>query len=682
MKNPKGFRGKYFSLAAILALNTTLAVAQDVQSVVDREANMTPKEYAVSEEETPPLNEIPVVVVSKKIKVAEIGAPFASEVYTQKEIEQSHSKDIYEFLNTQTSISTMPTYSNPFSQKIDMRGYGLGDGYENVVVSLNGRRLNNIDMSPQLLSSIPLDSIEKIEIIKGSGSVEYGDGANAGVVNIITKDYEGAVVKSYVGDNGLWFGSLGVGIKQEKFTISGYIDDYSHNGFKSIDSVGDKDESWSRNKSIKAILTPIENLTLNLSKTFSKMNVNYPNALTLAQYQNSAYSIPAPSWGVNFSEQYYSSNVLAYGLKYNINDKIAFEAQAFNEDKVSNYVTYNSRSDYDYNSYEAKISYNEGNLKSLVGLQSFDGERQSGTTNTTKENVGVYAKADYILNQNTFSMGVRDENVDYKYHKGSVNLKDSASYNAYDVGYNYKLTPKVSLFANFNHSFQAPDIDRFFNAFTNTFNGFIEPMKVDTYNIGFNYLSYPHTFKATLFYASINNEIYYNAATFTNTNLKETEKRGLELSEKYQILSNLFTTLNYTYLDTEINDDGLGGSYNGRDIPGVSAHNIKLSMGYNPIKPLTLLVSQTYKSKAYAIDDFDGNFGKMDSYQITDLSATYTYKKYEFFAKVNNLFDKKNALFADDGFSLGVYPVNYERTLWSDLARGFNETTYTSILLV
>ena len=128
MKCPKGFRGKYFSLAAILALNATVTIANETQSAVDIEAKMTPKEFASSEEETPPLELIPVVVVSKKIKVAEVGAPFASEVYTKKEIEKSHSKDIYEFLNSQTSVSALPSYGNPFSQAIDMRGYGLGIG--------------------------------------------------------------------------------------------------------------------------------------------------------------------------------------------------------------------------------------------------------------------------------------------------------------------------------------------------------------------------------------------------------------------------------------------------------------------------------------------------------------------------------------------------------------------------
>lgn len=55
----------------------------------------------------------------------------------------------------------MPSIGNTFSQSLDMRGYGIENGNQNLVVVVNGRRLNNIDNTPQLLSSIPLESIEK-----------------------------------------------------------------------------------------------------------------------------------------------------------------------------------------------------------------------------------------------------------------------------------------------------------------------------------------------------------------------------------------------------------------------------------------------------------------------------------------------------------------------------------------
>ena len=672
MKSIRGFRGKYFSLAAILALSTTVSLASTTTSYSDSQSIAQKQdEYAQSEEKTPPLDEAPVVIISKKIKTKAIDATFASEVYTKAQIEKSHAKNLYEFLNTQTSITTLPSFGNTFTQKIDFRGYGIGDGYENVVINLNGKRLNNIDLTPQLLSSIPIESVYKIEILKGSGSVEYGDGATAGVINIYTKGYSGASIKTYVGSNGMKFGSLGLGVKRDKFSISGYIDDFSQDGSKTIASDGTKDESWSRNKGIKGTVTPIDGLTFSLGKTFSKMQQNYANALTLDEYESDPKTIPAPSWGVDYSQQYYSSDILSYGVKYKINDRFTFNFQGSDEDKVSEYKTYNSRNDYDYKTYNGRVNYSGEDLKFVVGVQKFEGERYDAYKSTTKDNLGYYARANYTHGKHKFSFGARGESVKYRYDTAGTNLADDSYLQAYDLGYNYKLSATSSLFANLNQSFQAPDVDRFFNAFTNSFNGFIKPMKVKTANIGYNRLGYPNKLKVTLFYSWIDDEIYYDSASWTNTNLDKTKKYGLEIYDRYNIRYNLFTTINYSYINTEIRENANDPSIVGNGIPGVSKHNLKLSLGYKPTHRISLLLSHTYRSKAYAMSDFDESFGKMDSYNSTDFIASYKYKKFEFFAKVNNLFDRENALFTDSGYSLGVYPVNYERSFMVGVSAKF-----------
>ena len=664
MKSPKGFRGKYFSLAAILVLSATVTLASTTTSYSDSQSSLQKQdEYVQSEEETPPQDEQPIVVISKKIKIKEVDAPFASEIYTQATIKRSHAKNLYEFLNTQTSITTLPNYGNKFSQKIDFRGYGSENGYENIVITLDGKRLNNIDMVPQLLSSIPIESIKKIEIIKGSGSVEYGDGANAGVINIITKNgYTGVKVKTYFGDNGIRYGSLGLGIKKEKFSINGYIDDYKSDGEKTIASDGTKDSSWDRNKGIKGTFSPTQNITFNLGKTFSKMKLKYANALSLNQYEADVFTIPNPSWGVLYSEQYFSSDMLTYGLKYKISPKFTLNLQGSDEDKVSDFITYNSRNDYDYKSYDANLNYDYKNLKAIFGIQKFEGERYNTSKSTHKDNLGYYAKANYSFGKNLISFGLRGEDIKYRYKTASVTLSDSAYIQAYDFGYNYKLSRISSIFLNLNQSFQAPDIDRFFNAFTNTFNGFIKPMRVRTVNAGYSYIGYPNKFKFSAFYSYINDEIYYNGLTYTNTNLDKTRKYGLELYDKYNLRYNLFATLNYAFVNTNIRENLSDPTIEGKEIPGVSKHNIKLALGYNPTHRISLSLSHVYKSRAYAMSDFDENFGKMDAYNSTDFMVSYKYKKFEFFAKVMNLFDRENALFVDDGFSLGVYPINYERT--------------------
>lgn len=665
MKSPKGFRGKYFSLAAILALNATITLASNVQSVVDTQEQLqTPRENATSEEETLASELLaPVMVVSKKIKVSEVGAPFASEVYTQKEIKKSHSKDIYEFLNTQSSVFTMPSSGNSFAQKIDLRGYGIEDGYENVVVTLNGQRLNSIDLQPQMLSSIPLDTIKQIEIIKGSGSVEYGDGANAGVINIITHDAEGISFKTYGGSHGVVFGSAQAGVKEQYFSLMATMEDYSKKGQKQIGADGQKDESDSTSKSFSFTLTPTDVLSFNLGKQFTKIDTFYPNALTMSEYQNNPDTIPASVWGSLYGHQKYDIELLTYGTRYKISDTLSMDIQGSSEDKLSDYVGV-SKYTYDNDAHNAKLLYNEGMFKTALGIQHFEGIRKKASTNTTtKENMGYFAKADILQGNSTFSVGGRLESVDYHYDEGATHLDKAKQLHAYDIGYNYKLDTFSSVFINYNQSFQAPDIDRFFDAMSGTFNGFIDPMHVQTINAGYNYVGYTNKFKFSAFYALIEDEIYYDNTIGmwgANSNLDETRKMGFEIYDKYTFSHNVYTSINYAYVDTKIVKEG-NGTLNGKEIPGVSPHTLRLAFGYNPTHQSTLVLTQNFKSKAYAMSDFLGTYGKMPSYNTTDFSATYTYKNYEFFAKINNLFDKKNGLFVNGWSGLGVYPTNYER---------------------
>src|SRR5690554_2918596 len=142
------------------------------------------------------------VVTDNHLAQQDFVAPYASEIHNHAEIKNSGAISIYDYLGRFSSVNVTSGSGNQFQQKLDMRGYGIGDGYQNIVVTLNGRRLNNIDGVPQLLSSIPLASIERIEVIKGSGSVAQGDGAMAGVINIVTRDLHGVDLSIAGGSHG------------------------------------------------------------------------------------------------------------------------------------------------------------------------------------------------------------------------------------------------------------------------------------------------------------------------------------------------------------------------------------------------------------------------------------------------------------------------------------------------
>ncbi len=63
-----------------------------------------------------------------------------------------------------------------------------GSSAEQVLVLVNGKRLNTAQGGGVDLGSINPDSIERIEVIRGGSSARFGEGAFGGVINIITKE--------------------------------------------------------------------------------------------------------------------------------------------------------------------------------------------------------------------------------------------------------------------------------------------------------------------------------------------------------------------------------------------------------------------------------------------------------------------------------------------------------------
>ncbi len=69
---------------------------------------------------------------------------------------------------------------------LDLRGFGTNSS-QNLVILVDGVRMNENELAGAVLSSIPVDTVERIEITRGGSSVLYGEGATGGVINIFTR---------------------------------------------------------------------------------------------------------------------------------------------------------------------------------------------------------------------------------------------------------------------------------------------------------------------------------------------------------------------------------------------------------------------------------------------------------------------------------------------------------------
>jgi len=616
-----------------------------------------------------------LTVTSTPLGDTELTAADAVEVYTADAIEAAHVRSLYEFITLQTSLFALPSYGNPTAQRLDLHGYGIENGYQNIVVTVNGRRLNNVDMVPQLLGAIAPDDVERLEIVKGGGIVLGGDGANAGMINIFTKNGTAKSLSFYGGIYDTYGAAFRAGHSDDLMRVSASGETYRTAGTRRIDAEQRRDAQKLSSGTFDLSVTPAEALELHLGVNAARADTSYGGPMTRDEYEEDpAQPGSGYGYGPSPSHQRYDSDACSAGIAYAVTAHWSLGVDSFIEKKRSEYVTYGSVFRYDYQSLKAYAAYSDGGLQLQLGGDVFDGERDSAPTaysirnETTKKNTAGYALARYRSGLHTVKAGYRFEQVDYDYSDADNSLERSDALHGFEAGYNYRLSPERSLFVSYAHAYQAPDLDRFFNkdyAGAVSFNGFIDPMTSDTVTAGYTAITPANKFKLSAYYAAVENEIYYYSdpayIASANTNIDRSHKFGIDLFDAWKVTERFALSLNYNYVQAVIDKEVQNGEdFGGNDLPGVSPHTLKAGMSVMPTERITFTLAHTYRSRAYAMNDLGNDFAqKQQAYHSTDFSLTYTAPSYALFAKINNMFDHPNGLWVEDD---AVYPVNFTTT--------------------
>jgi len=620
-------------------------------------------------------------------------APFSSEVYTQDDIKNSKATNIYDFLSQNTSLSLAPSSGNRFSKKISARGYGLTIGSHNLVVTLNGRRLNNIDTSGPEIAGVNINDIERVEITKGSGSVIYGDSAMAGAIHFYTKKNIQTKISTTSGNYGVSQTSASVGINDEKIDLNISLDNSKHDGFHKAATGGVKDKGKQTKSSIGGTYTTDGGTEISLDLYRTNSDIRYPNYLSDAQFE----ADPTGSGsGSRYTYRDAESSTTNFKVKRNWGENFEFTTNRSAIDKESrNFYSYSGATvdnyKYDYKSNDYLLTYTNGDIKIDSGVNIFDGKRTVESTSvssrntTSKENLGVFSQLQYFRNDSVFTVGARSEKVDYKYSPESgTALSGEYDLNAFDIGINTSLSPNTTIFTNYNHAFQAPLIDRFFISATwpatgQVFNGFVRPSKSRTFNIGLNHLTDNSKTKLTLYRSNIKDEMFLcksNAASDCglygdNLNLDKSHKQGLELQNKYVFSPKWSTSLNYAYTIAKIDSDDKGaGALNGKTNPMTSKHNISASVIYSLSNKTNMTLTQKYRSEAFAEEDYANIFTKKQpEYNSTNFNFSYNpYDDLSFSFDVENLFENSYGTRLRDDV---IYPGNSTRNIKAGLTYKF-----------
>lgn len=174
--NSKKKKTALLTVSILLSLSVPVYAAQN-------EDSMTEKENTVK---TPD-----VIVTATRTEMELQAVPNTVEVITAEDIERLGATDVASALRLADNINIMTNGSTGFGKRISIRGMDTND----LLVLVDGRRTSNEDTSTSAnmfaLDRINISNVERIEIVRGAASAQYGSDALAGVINIITKKSSG-----------------------------------------------------------------------------------------------------------------------------------------------------------------------------------------------------------------------------------------------------------------------------------------------------------------------------------------------------------------------------------------------------------------------------------------------------------------------------------------------------------
>jgi iron complex outermembrane receptor protein len=174
-----------------------------------------------------------VVIEATRFPEVARSLPASVTVLTAEDIAASPARTLPELLSQQAGITMRDFFgNNAATTSVDLRGFGVTGG-QNTLILVDGRRITDIDLTSVQWSAIPLASIERVEIMRGTGAVLYGDGASSGVINIVTRSplREGAAAEAWgrVGTfstrEGQIYGSAASGSFGANASVYGYASD-------------------------------------------------------------------------------------------------------------------------------------------------------------------------------------------------------------------------------------------------------------------------------------------------------------------------------------------------------------------------------------------------------------------------------------------------------------------------
>lgn len=617
---------------------------------------------------TPQLDTI--TVTASRVPTEARDQPVQVSVLTAEQIRTSSAMTVQELLSTQAGVHVINSTGAAEQAAVDLRGFGL-TGPSNTLILIDGVPQNNNDLSAPSLGTVPLDRIERIEIVRGSGSVQYGGGATGGVVNIITKGGSAdgkpvsASVTGTVGNYGLHQLDAAIGLQNEHVTVDVYgqtlrTDNYRDNNRESRDSGG------------VALGFHHDGGAVRLYARTTRQKLGLPGprrvdpATGLDEYEDDPRGTSTPddfiktqtdAFGVQV-EQRLGAGTLYADLGQRDKTLEGFNGSAFGDTTRNQDLSETTGS----LRYHLPVAQRHA---LILGVDMRDSDLDATNTysfspvddrwRAKQRQHGVFAEAQVQATDTTrITLGGRRQYANDKLETlsgFSGNSDETRHLGAWQLALRQEIGAGFAAYGKVGHSFRLANSDELLYVATP-----LKPQTSTDKELGVLWQSDGSSARLAWFRYDLTDEIQYNPVTFSNINLDPTRRQGVELEAHHDLTRTLTLDANATWLQAEFRS----GTYNGVDLAGKTVPLVpkwmaNLGATWRPDDKLFVSLAAQYVGKARMDNDQANEFDtRLDDYVLVNGKVGYAFTKHiSGTLAVNNLFDREYATYGIRSGSLG-----------------------------
>lgn len=534
-------------------------------------------------------------------------------VITQEDIQRSGQTSLPELLRTQPGIEFTANGGAGTSSSVFIRGANAN----HTLVLIDGMRINSVTNGTTALEKIPLAQIDRIEILRGSGSALYGSEAIGGVIQIFTKTGDakpGWHAGAGIGSHHLYDAALGgsMGSGATRFSI-----ETAHQSTGSFSAIGN-----AKNSSYNADNDPYRNTSVS-AKLSHRLNEHHEFGATGFYSKGATHYDASPASFDSRNKQ----TLAAYGFYSRDRFLPDWQSQvqigaSYDDLRTAGSTGWSQiRTDQDQLSWQNDFDTRAGRF--TLGTEH---DWQRVTSNTV-----------YTLTKRTVHSYFAGYQGRYGDHSMQLHVRndDNSQFGKHSTGsaaYGYQLAKAWRASASIGTAFRAPTFNELY--YPNFGNSNLQPETARNREAALHYDQGAHHASAVYFDNRIHNLIAYASSTYLQ--VQNARITGATLSYKGRVANT-----------------GVHASATWQDPRNESNHLL-----LNRRAQRSASAGADYATGAWAFGgdviaagkrfDDTANANRMGGYAVLNLNAGYRYSQdLSFLARLNNAFDKKYELARD-----------------------------------